>query len=181
MQKKKIKPIFEFVSPLPLEVCIKRLEKRHEPSKPMAVGGTRLHVTLWPINDLTYSFSVDKLQKNSEVGLYNFVWVKGYLREADEDHTLVVGELYTDWFALIFITLIASIIIHFFLLAVINLPLDGAQNLIRLIPIILITIVLAVIFRFFGILKANQVATTVKNTLGYNPVNDLIESNYGGK
>jgi hypothetical protein len=94
--------VLEFVAPLPLDKCVRRLEARHEKMKWFAWDWQ--HRTLISVHQQdpdTYRFTMKRVQKNSFLPYGSLAMVRGYLRKLDGDHTVVLAEKHVVYFWLV--------------------------------------------------------------------------------
>jgi hypothetical protein len=85
--------VLEFVTPLPLNKCVRRLEARHEKMKWFAWDWQRrTWIKVHQQDPSTYRFTMKRVDKNSFLAQGSLVVVSGYLRRLDGDHTLVLAE-----------------------------------------------------------------------------------------
>ncbi|MCD4685499.1 MAG: hypothetical protein K8S97_06150, partial [Anaerolineae bacterium] len=83
----------EFVVPLPLHKCVRRLEHRHEPPALWAWDWQyRLWVEMYQVDGLTYRFTMRKVQRSMFELRISYAAVRGYLRAVDAERTAVVAE-----------------------------------------------------------------------------------------
>jgi hypothetical protein len=94
--------VLEFVTPLPLDKCIRRLEARHEKTSWFAWDWQRrTWIGVRQEDPGTYRFTMKRVDKNSFFAQGSLVVVSGYLRRLDGDHTLVLAETRVVYFWLL--------------------------------------------------------------------------------
>jgi hypothetical protein len=101
--------VLEFVAPLPLDKCIRRLEARHEKRAWFAWDWQRRTWISVREQELgTYRFTMKRVDKNSFLAQGSLVVISGYLRRLDSDHTLVLAEkrIVYLWLIMPFVALI---------------------------------------------------------------------------
>ncbi len=94
--------ILEFVAPLPLDKCVRRLEARHESMKWFALDWQRrTWISVRQQDPNTYRFTMKRIEKNSFIAYGSLAVVCGYLRRLDADHTLVLAEKHVAYLWLV--------------------------------------------------------------------------------
>ncbi len=101
--------VLEFIAPLPLDKCVRRLEARHESMKWFSWDWQRrTWISVRQQDPDTYRFAMKRIEKSSFIAYGSLAVVRGYLRRLDGEHTVVLAEKHIAyfWFVLPLITLI---------------------------------------------------------------------------
>lgn len=93
----------EFIADLPIEICKRRLESRHQNFTFFAWRGqTRVAVKVIPIDTDTYKFRLKRVSKSSPFEWGSSGGFHGYLRRLTNNSTAVVGQKQINWISIIF-------------------------------------------------------------------------------
>jgi hypothetical protein len=85
--------VLEFVAPLSLERCVRRLEARHENMQWFSWRWQhRTWISLRPQDPSTYRFTMKRIERSSFIPMGSLAVVRGYLRRLDGEHTVVLAE-----------------------------------------------------------------------------------------
>lgn len=83
----------EFVAPMPLDKCVRRLEQQHEPPAFWAWDWQyRVWIETQAVDALTYRFVMRKVQRSMFELRIAYASVRGYLRAVDGERTAVIAE-----------------------------------------------------------------------------------------
>jgi hypothetical protein len=91
--------VLEFVAPLPLDRCVRRLEARHEKMTWFSWDWQRrTWISVRQQDPNTYRFVMKRVEKNSWLATGSLAVVRGYLRRLDGEHTIVLAEKHIAYF-----------------------------------------------------------------------------------